>query len=337
MPGFAGVDELEEFMTRPQPELEGDLARADGDLIVLGVGGKMGPTLARMAKRAAPAKRVIGVARFSEKGLKEKLEGWGIECLACDLLDRASLERLPRAKNVVFMAGHKFGASGDASFTWAMNVAVPFMVAETFRDSRIVAFSTACVYPYVDVRASGAKEEAETLPPPGDYATSCVGREQMFRHASQRYGTPGRLVRLSYAIDMRYGVLYDVAQSVFAGKPVALGMGYANVIWQGDANEQSLRLLAHCTSPATPINVSGPKVSVRSLAGEFGKRFGRKPAFAGSEAKTAWLIDTAQATALLGAPRVGLITMIDWVADWVSRGQPGLGKPTHFETRDGKY
>ncbi|HEV3011206.1 MAG TPA: NAD(P)-dependent oxidoreductase [Burkholderiales bacterium] len=331
---FSGVEQLEEFMTRPSAELRADLSGID-EILVLGVGGKMGPTLARMAQRAG--KRVIGVARFSEQGLREKLERWGIECLACDLLDRAALERLPGAKNVVFMAGHKFGAAGDPSFTWAMNVAVPFMVAEKFRESRIVAFSTACVYPYVDVDGPGANEKTETLPPPGDYATSCVGREQMFRHASQRHGTPGRLVRLSYAIDMRYGVLYDVARSVFAGKPVELGMGYANVIWQGDANDQALRLLAHCTSPATPINVSGPKVSVRWLAGEFGKRFGRKPALVGSEAKTAWLIDTAQAIALLGAPRVGLSTMIDWVADWVSRGQPSLGKPTHFETRDGKY
>ena len=331
---FSGVEELEEFMTRPSAALRADLSGID-EILVLGVGGKMGPTLARMAQRAG--KRVIGVARFSEKGLKEKLQGWGIECLACDLLDRAALERLPRAKQVVFMAGHKFGAAGDPSFTWAMNVAVPFMVAETFRASRIVAFSTACVYPFVEVNGAGADEKTETLPPPGDYATSCVGREQMFRHASQRYGTLGRLVRLSYAIDMRYGVLYDVAQSVFAGKAVALGMGYANVIWQGDANEQALRLLAHCTSPASPINISGPKVSVRWLAGEFGKRFSKKPAFSGQEAQTAWLIDTAAAARLLGPPRVPLEAMIDWVADWVSRGQPGLGKPTHFETRDGKY
>lgn len=334
---FAGVEDLEEFMTRPTRELEADLARADGDLIILGVGGKMGPTLARMAKRAAPAKRVIGVARFSEKGLKEKLQTQGIECLACDLLDRATLERLPRAKNVVFMAGHKFGAAGDPSFTWAMNVAVPFMVAEAFRESRIVVFSTACVYPYVSVHGAGAPEDMPTTPPPGDYASSCVGREQMFLHASRRYGTPGRLVRLSYAIDMRYGVLHDVASAVFDAKPVALGMGYANVIWQGDANEQSLRLLAHCTSPATPLNVSGPKVSVRLLAEEFGKRFSRRPTFSGTEATTAWLVDTAESKKLLGAPRVPLETMIDWVADWVGRGQPSLGKPTHFETRDGKY
>jgi len=336
MQRFADVEELEEYMTRPSAELRADLAGID-EILVLGVGGKMGPTLARMAKRAAPGARVIGVARFSERGLREKLQAGGIECIACDLLDRAALERLPRAKNVVFMAGHKFGAAGEPSLTWAMNVAVPFMVAEAFRDSRIVAFSTACVYPYVSIETPGATEDMPTTPPPGDYATSCVGREQMFRHGSLRYGTPGRLVRLSYAIDMRYGVLHDVASNVLKGNPIDLAMGYANVIWQGDANEQALRLLAHCTSPTSPINISGPKASVRGLAEEFGKRFGKKPSFNGFESPTAWLIDTSAASKLLGAPRVALGTMIDWVADWVARGQPGLGKPTHFETRDGKY
>jgi len=338
MQRFADVDELEQFMTRPTPQLEADLAAADGDILVLGVGGKMGPTLARLAKRAAPAKGVIGVARFSEKGLKEKLERWGIECLACDLLERAALERLPRAKNVVFMAGHKFGAAGDASFTWAMNVAVPFMVAETWRESRIVAFSTACVYPYADVQGAGAPETTPTTPPPGDYAASCVGREQMFRHASQRYGTAGRLVRLEYAIDMRYGVLHDVAAKVFAGEPVDVTMGHVNVIWQGEANELALRLLARCTTPTSALNVSGPQVlSVRSLAQEFGKRFGKQPVLSGQESKTAWLIDTTAAQRMFGPPRVPLETMIDWQADWIARRQPSLGKPTHFETRDGKY
>jgi nucleoside-diphosphate-sugar epimerase len=335
---FAGVAELEEFMTRPTPELSADLARAEGDLIVLGVGGKMGPTLARMAKRAAPDKRVTGVARFSEEGLKEKLEGQGVECLSCDLLDSAALERLPRPPNVVFMAGHKFGASGQPWLTWAMNVAVPHTVAEHFRDSRIVAFSTACVYPFVDVASSGAREDTATLPPPGDYAASCVGREQMFFHGSRRYGTPGRLVRLSYAIDMRYGVLHDVASTVLAGNPLDLAMGYVNVIWQGDANEQALRLLAHCTTPASAINLTGPeKVSVRWLAAEFGKRFGKKPVFSGEESKTAWLVDTAEAIKIFGPPRVPLAAMIEWVADWVSRGRESLGKPTHFDTRDGRY
>jgi len=338
MVNFESADALEEFMSRPTPELQADLARASGDLLILGVGGKMGPTLARMAKRAAPAKRVIGVARFSDKALRAKLEAQGVECIECDLLERAALERLPQAKNVVFMAGHKFGAAGNPAFTWAMNVGVPYMVAEAFRASRIVVFSTACVYPYADVAGRGAPEEAPTLPPPGDYATSCVGREQAFVYGSLKHGTPGRLVRLEYAIDMRYGVLHDVAAKVFAGAPVDVTMGHVNVIWQGEANEQALRLLAHCTAPTTPLNVSGPEVvSVRWLAQEFGKRFGVAPVVTGKEAPTAWLVDTRAAQALFGAPRLPLAQMIDWQAQWIRRGGESLGKPTHFETRDGKY
>ena len=338
MVNFDGTPALEEFMTRPTPELAADMARAEGDILVLGVGGKMGPTLARMAKRAAPRRRVIGVARFSRKGLREKLEGWGVECIACDLLERAALERLPRAPNVVFMAGHKFGAEGNAAHTWAMNVGVPYMVAETFREARIVVFSTACVYPFADVSGRGAAEDTPTLPPPGDYAASCVGREQAFSYGALRHGTRVCLVRLEYAIDMRYGVLHDVAAKVHAGAPVDVTMGHVNVIWQGDASEQALRLLAHCASPARAVNVSGPEVaSVRRLAEEFGRRFGRAPVLTGREAPTAWLVDTSVAQKLLGAPRVPLATMIDWQADWIRRGGESLGKPTHFETRDGKY
>ena len=339
---FEDVAHLEEVMTEPTPGLIADLAGVDGDLMVLGVGGKMGPTLARMARRAAPNKRVIGVARFSDPATHHALQAHGVECIACDLLDRAALQGLPNVgdgvKNIVYMAGHKFGAAGNPSMTWMMNVGVPAMVAETFREARIVTFSTACVYPFVPVNGPGADEEVTAAPPPGDYAWSCVGRERMFEHGSRRWGTPGRLVRLSYAIDMRYGVLHDVAQAVFNGRPLDVTMGHADVIWQGDANEQSLRLLAHCTSPATPINITGPQhVSVRWLAGEFAQRFGRQAVLTGQEAPTAWLIDTREAQRLFGAPRVPLTTMIDWVAQWVPQGGASLNKPTHFETRDGKY
>ncbi len=325
-------------MTAPTPALVRDLAGLAGDIMVLGVGGKMGPTLARMAKRAAPAKRVIGVARFSEKGLRERLESQGIECVACDLLERASLERLPAIENIVFMAGHKFGAAGNPDFTWAMNTGVPFMVGEAFRGARFSVFSTACVYPFAGVDGRGATEATPRLPPPGDYASSCVGREMMFEYASRKHGSRAALLRLEYAIDMRYGVLYDVASKVFAGLPVDVTMGHVNVIWQGEANEQALRLLAHATSPATAYNVSGPDVvSVRWLAAEIGRRFGKPAEVTGVEAPTAWLVDTALTQQVLGAPRVPLAKMIDWVADWVRRGLPSLGKETHFSTRDGKY
>ena len=339
---FENVQALEDFMSQPSPALVADLARIDGDIMVLGVAGKMGPTLARMAKRAAPGRRVIGVARFTDASLVASLQSHGVECISCDLLDRQALQRLPNAgdgiRNLVFMAGHKFGAAGNAALTWMMNVGVPMMVAETFREMRIVAFSTACVYPFVPVDGPGASEQIPCTPPPGDYANSCVGRERMFEYGSRKYGTPGRMVRLSYAIDMRYGVLFDVASNVFAGSAIDLAMGHADVIWQGDANEQALRLLAHCTTPAAPINITGPAhTSIRWLAGEFGLRFGREPLFVGQEASTAWLEDTTLAQQLLGVPRIAIRTMIDWVADWVQRGQPSLGKPTHFSTRDGKY
>lgn len=339
---FDDVEALESFMSEASPALVADLEKVDGDIMVLGVGGKMGPTLARMARRAAPGRRVIGVARFSDPALAASLERHGVECIACDLLDRQALARLPNVdsgvRNLVFMAGHKFGAADNASLTWMMNVGVPMMVAETFREMRIVAFSTACVYPFVPVNGPGADERTPATPPAGDYANSCVGRERMFEYGSRRYGTPGRLVRLSYAIDTRYGVLFDVGSAVFDGAPLDLTMGYANVIWQGDANEQSLRLLAHCTNPTSPVNVTGPEhTSIRWLAGEFGKRFGRKPVLVGEEAPTAWLEDTTESQRLFGKPRVPIDAMIDWVADWIERGQPGLGKPTHFSTRDGKY
>ena len=325
-------------MTTPDPQLAADLAQVPGDLIILGVGGKIGPTLARLARRAAPDRRVIGVARFSEPGLRDKLAAWNIECIAADLLDRSQIEALPKPANVIFMAGRKFGASGDVDLTWAMNAHLPALVAESFAASRIVAYSTGCVYPYVRVDEGGATEAMPAIPPPGDYANSCVAREAMFTYFSRTRGTPGRIIRLNYAIDMRYGVLHDVARRVLAGETIDLSMGHVNVIWQGDANAMVLRALRRCTVPTSPINVSGPEtIGIRWLAGEFGKRLGKTPVFAGSEAPDAWLVNTAEAVRVFGPPRVPLARLIDWTADWVARGMPSLGKDTKYDRRDGAF
>jgi nucleoside-diphosphate-sugar epimerase len=334
---IADLDALDELMSRPTPELAQALRRAPGDIMVLGVGGKMGPTLARMAKRADPARRVIGVARFSEAGLRESLEAHGVECIAADLQSREALAQLPDAPNIVFMAGRKFGSSGSEWLTWAMNAHVPALVAERFMRSRIVAFSTACVYPFVSTAGDGAPESVPPTAPSGEYANSCVARERLFQHFSHQHQTPGRLLRLSYAIDMRYGVLHDVAQKVLKRETIDLAMGHANIIWQGDANDWALRTLAHCTTPTSALNLSGPKVSIRAIARAFGERLGVAPVLTGQEAETAWLVDCSEAFRLFGAPQVSLDRMLDWTADWVQRGGSSLNKPTHYEARDGQY
>jgi nucleoside-diphosphate-sugar epimerase len=335
---FDSVEAMEDLMTAPSEALIVDLARTPGDIMVMGVGGKMGPTLARMAKRAAPDKKVIGVARFSEKGVREQLTKAGVETIAADLLDRAALEKLPKAANVVFMAGRKFGAAGNVPLTWAMNVQVPAMVAEIFKAARIVAFSTGCVYPFVPVESGGATEDIPPIPPPGDYATSCVGRERMFEYFSAEHGTPGRLFRLNYAIDMRYGVLHDIGRKVRDGETIDLTMGHANVIWQGDANAVALRCLAHATTPTTPINVTGPETfEVAGVAGEFGKLLGKTPRLMGKPAPTGWINNAARMVKEFGAPSVPLQQMIAWTADWLARDMTTHNKPTHYEVRDGTY
>jgi nucleoside-diphosphate-sugar epimerase len=334
---FESEQALDDFLATPSHALIEDMARVDGDLLILGVGGKMGPTLARLARNAMPGRRVIAVARFSEPDVRAMLVAHGIETIVCDLLDPAALGALPRCPNVIFMAGRKFGADANNPLTWAMNVHVPALVGQTFSKSRIVAFSTACVYPFVLVTGQGASEDLAPSPP-GEYANSCVGRERMFEYFSQLHGTPGRLVRLSYAIDLRYGVLADVALKVWRGEAVDVTMGHVNVIWQGDANAQALRCLAAATVPTSPINVSGPETtSIRWLAEEFGRRFGKSARLTGEEAPTAWLMNTGEAERLFGYPRVPLSRQIGWVTDWIARAQRLYDKPTKFESRDGKY
>ncbi len=334
---FASVEALEAHLATPSAALVSDMSLVQGDLVILGVAGKMGPTLARLAKNATPSRRVIGVARFSDAAVKARLEAWGVETIACDLLDRAAIEALPEAPNVVFAAGHKFGASGNTPLTWAMNAWVPSLVAERYKSSRIVAFSTGNVYPLTRVGAP-APTEASPLGPVGDYAQSCLGRERMFEYFSARHRTPGRIVRLNYAIDMRYGVLFDIASKLRRGEPVDVTMGQVNLIWQGDANEQALRCLAHCTTPTTPINCTGlAALWVRELAIQLGARLGVKSTIIGLEAPTALLSDASEAARLFGPPTVAIGTMLDWVADWVANDGPSLGKPTKFEVRDGTF
>src|SRR4051794_25546705 len=301
IPDIAALDDL---LCRPTQALIDDLARVEGDIMILGVAGKMGPTLAGLAKAAAPDRRVIGVARFSDAGVKEWLHGRGVETINCDLMDERAIPALPKPPNIIFMAGRKFGAEGDLSLTWAMNAHVPALVAQAFPSSRIVAFSTGCVYPFVPVDGKGSTEDMAPNPP-GEYAQSCVGRERMFEYFSRKFATPGRLFRLNFAIDMRYGVLHDIASKILNQTPIDVSLGHVNFIWQGDASAQALRCLAHCDTPTLPINVSGHEIlKVRDLAAKLGALLDRDPIIVGSEQPTAWLTDTSQAAKLFGYPVV---------------------------------
>jgi nucleoside-diphosphate-sugar epimerase len=334
---IADIAALDDLLCRPSQPLIDDLKKADGDIMVLGVAGKMGPTLAGLAKAALPDRRVIGVARFSDESVKTWLEARDIETLNCDLLDEAAIRALPKVENIIFMAGRKFGAEDDLSLTWAMNAHVPALIAQAFANSRIVAFSTGCVYPFVPVKGKGADEDLAP-DPPGEYAQSCVGRERMFEYFSRQFATPGRLFRLNYAIDMRYGVLHDIATRILQSKPIDVSLGHVNFIWQGDAAAQALRCLAYCDTPTSPINVSGHEIlAVRDLAARLGARLGRDPIIVGTEQPTAWLTDTSQAVKLFGPPIVDTEQLIGWTADWVARSMPSLGKPTKYEVRDGRY
>jgi nucleoside-diphosphate-sugar epimerase len=333
--------QLEELLSRPRKEVIDLFKTLDGDIIFLGIAGKIGPSIALMAKRACDevgvSKRIIGVSRFSNEKEMKHIESFGIETIQGDLLDPDFINSLPKVNNVIFLAGMKFGAEGKLPFTWAMNSYVPAMVAKHFKESRIVAFSTGCVYPLVSVESGGAVETDRPFAV-GEYAQSCLGRERMFEFGSIKYNTPVSIIRLNYAVEMRYGVLVDIATKVKNRQPVDLSMGYFNVIWQGDSNNMVLRALGHCESPAKILNITGPEIlSVRDLANEFGRLFGIEPVLTGEEEKTAFLSNSQLACRIFGRPKMPVNQVIKWIAGWLNDGHVLLGKPTHFEVRDGKY
>ena len=335
------VTVLEELLSRPEPDVVEMMKNLDGDFIFLGVGGKIGPSLAQMAKRACEqagvSKKIYGVSLFVSEEERQAVEAKGIETIHGDLLDTSFLASLPEAKNVVYMAGMKFGSTENIGLTWAINTYLPGLVAERFKKSRIVAYSTGCVYPLVDIKTGGCTEQD----PPvayGEYAQSSLGRERMFQFGSQKYNTPVTIIRLNYAIDMRYGVLSDIALKVKNNQPVDLEMGHVNVIWQGDANHVVLRAFDIAASPAKILNITGPEIlSVRRLVEEFAVLFNTEPIFTGQEADSALLSNSSEAHRLFGYPQVTSKQLVEWLADWINNNRTMLGKPTHFEARDGKY
>jgi hypothetical protein len=329
--------ELEERLSRPTERDIAAMGALEGDLLILGVGGKMGPSLAKLARRAGPSERIIAVARFSDPTTAAELRTSNIETIASDLLEPGALAQLPDASNVIFMAARKFGTTGSAHLTWAMNTYLPGLVAERYRNSKIVAFSSGNVYGLVPVTSDGSTESSPVTPA-GEYAQSVLGRERMFEYGSDRWHTQAALLRLNYAVDLRYGVLVDIAAAVFEGRPVDVRMGWVNVIWQGDANSMCLRSFQYCESPPRILNITGPeKLSVREVAIQLGQRFGKAAIFSGTEGPTALLNNGAEAHRLFGAPSVSASELLDWVAHWVENGGRLLNKPTHFEARDGKF
>jgi nucleoside-diphosphate-sugar epimerase len=317
------------------------VARLNGDVLILGAGGKMGPSLARRVHRAVTrtnsTSRVVAASRFSSAAARASLDAEGIQTLACDLLDPARIAALPRCPYVLFLAGRKFGTLDRTDVTWTTNTVIPARVAEHFCQSRMVVFSTGNVYPMVPARGPASTED--DLPAPvGEYAQSCLGRERVVEFVSRERGMAAVIFRLNYAVDLRYGTLVDIARRVFDGEAIDLTVGFFNAIWQGDANSYALRSLELATSPPSILNVTGSeRIAVREIAQWFGSWFGRSPHFVNSEGPVALLSDSSRCRARLGEPLVPLAVLQQWVAHWVQTGGHLLNKPTHFEVTDGRF
>jgi len=331
------VQELEKRLSEPTDVARGVLRATDGDVVVLGAGGKMGPTLAMMLHKAAPDKKIYAVSRFSDQDAKARIEAQGVETVTADLLDEASYASLPDAPNVFFLAGMKFGATGQQPLTWAMNVHLPALVARHYKAARIVALSTGNVYPFTPIASGGAREE-DMPGPVGEYAQSCLGRERMFEYFSQVHGTAVTLIRLNYANEPRYGIIVDLTRKILAGQPIDVTMGAVNLIWQADANNYIIAALQLATSPPAILNVTGPEtIAVRDLAARIGKVIGKEPTFVSQEAETALLSNASRCCEAFGPPATRLDTMIGRIASWVASGRVGLDKPTKYGVRDGKF
>jgi nucleoside-diphosphate-sugar epimerase len=328
---------LEDWLSEPLAATSAALQALPGDVAVLGAGGKMGPTLAMMLKKAAPQKTVYAVSRFSDPQAGDRIAETGVKIVAADLLDESAYDRLPDVPNIFYLAGMKFGASGNQSLTWAMNVYMPALVAQRYRRARIVALSTGNVYPFTAIE-SGGPTERDLPGPVGEYAQSCLGRERMFQHFSERFGTPVTLIRLNYANELRYGIIVDLTLKILHGDPIDVTMGAVNLIWQGDANNYIIRALSLAQSPPAILNVTGPEtLLVRDLAGRIGRALGQAPRLVSQEAPTALLSNASRCCGLFGPPALSVDEMIRAIVPWVAAGRPVLSKPTKYGVRDGRF
>lgn len=339
MTDISGIEEskLEDVLSEPTEATKKIVAKLNGDIAVLGAGGKMGPTLAMMLKKASEGRKIYAVSRFSDKEAKARIEEAGVKTIEAELLDESRYCELPGVENVFYLAGMKFGATGNQPLTWALNSFLPGLIARHYKDAQIVVFSTGNVYPLVDINSGGAKET--TIPEPiGEYAESCLGRERMFEYFSQLYNTAVTIVRLNYSNEPRYGIIVDLTLKILNDEPIDLTMGAVNLIWQRDANDYIIQAMSLAKSPPALLNVTGPDtIPIRQLAKQIGKELDKEPKFVSHEAQTALLSNASYCFSVFGYPKTKLEQMVSMIVKWVSSGRKVLNKPTKYGIRDGKF